>query len=173
MTRILKTAWALALALLACVADAAPQAKLALLQANVADAPVYEVLDKAGIQQPEKAQTAATWKLARGGPIATQKQPAERLIELYTGTPSSPVLLARVLLRYYRSGTDWAAHFQLIEEPALVKANGRWQPLQLAAGMPALLVQHGGTLPNAEGFFPRLEFGLTTGPLALIAWQVR
>lgn len=131
------------------------------------------VLEKAGLQLANAPSARATWTLAPGDPLRTDQRPSDRLIELYTGTPQTPSLLCRVVLRYYAAKSGWVPRFQLQDEPALARVEGRWQPVEIARGAPALLVQHGNAMPNADGFLPTVEIGLTTGPLTIVAWQVR
>lgn len=131
------------------------------------------VREARGIQLAQSLQAAATWKLQPGDPVRAEPRPPDRVIELYTGTLQAPSLLCRVLLRYYAGRAGWTPHFRLEQEPLLAKVNGRWQPFELIRGAAGALVQHGSVLPNAEGFFPTLEFGLSAGLLPIVAWQVR
>lgn len=131
------------------------------------------ITERAGLQFFASPAPHATWKLLPGDAISGRQQPVERVVELYTGTPQSPVLLCFILLRYYRVANSWVPHLQLQQDPLVAFVNGEWKPVELAPGLTAAIVQHGNTLPNPEGFFPRLEIGLRSGPLALIGWKVR
>lgn len=130
------------------------------------------VLDVAGVKLAESPVAASTWKLLPGDPVEAQTAPPERLVEIYTGTLQAPSLLCRVLLRYYGRGGAWIARFRLDEEPLVARVNGRWQPFELVRGAGGMLVRHGATLPNADGFFPTIEFGLSAGTLPIVAWRV-
>ena len=131
-----------------------------------------KVLDKAGPQPAASIVPAPAWRLLPGETLTAAERPRDRLIELYAGTPQSPSLLARVWLRYYRGAAGWTAYFRLEEVPLVALVNGRWQPLDPARGVVGLVLQ-GNALPNAEGFFPTLEFGLGGGTLAIVGWQAR
>ena len=160
--------WTLVLALLALPAGAAER-KLLSLESAPTNTVELAVLDKPGAQQADPIAAFPTWKLKPGDPIRADARPPDRIVELYSGTVLAPSLLCRVLLRYYASDSGWTPQFQLDDEPAVARVNGRWQPLGGIAG----LVRFGNTLPNAEGFFPTIEFGLGAGSLSIVAWQVR
>ena len=131
-----------------------------------------KVLDEPGGHFAEQPGSAPAWRLRAGDAVALKSQPPDRVVDLYTGTPHAPSLLGRVIVRYYPGAKGWLAHFRLEEEPLVARINGRWQPLDPARGVTGL-VRIGNTLPNAEGFFPTLEFGLGGGTLAIVAWQIR
>lgn len=130
------------------------------------------VLEIAGVQLAKSPGPAATWKLKPGDRVTADARPPDRVIELYTGTPQAPSLLCRVVLRHYADPAGWTPHFLLDEEPLVAKVGGRWQPLELIRGAGGMLVRHGNTLANAEGFFPTIEFGLSAGLLPIVAWRV-
>lgn len=133
---------------------------------------VLDVLEKPGAQFANPPALAQTWRIKAGDAVGGNAQPGDRVVELYTGTPHAPTFLCRVVLRYYRGKSGWLPQFRLDEEPLVARINGRWQPLDPARGL-AGLVQFGSTLPNGEGFFPTIEFGLGGAMLPIVAWQVR
>ncbi len=132
-----------------------------------------EVRAKPGIQVAKVVEASARWHVLPGETVDTKDPPGLRVVDLYSGTSRSPELVARILVRYFGSAGKWVPHYQMTEEPAVVRREGRWAPVMIGQGMPGLIVQHGSTLPNANGFFPRIEFSVTTGPLAVGAWLVR
>lgn len=169
-----RTTTALLIALLALLAPPAPAAERELLRLESSPpAATLHVLEVAGVQLAKSAQSFPTWTLKPGDTVTADARPPDRVIELYTGSLQAPSLLCRVVLRYYPQGARWTPHFRLDEEPLVARVNGRWQPLELIRGAAGLLVRHGGTLPNADGFFPTIEFGLSAGGLSIVAWQVR
>lgn len=133
---------------------------------------VLEVLEKSDAQLPNAPALAQTWRLKAGDTVTGSARPGDRVIELYTGTLHAPTLLCRVIVRYYRAASGWIPQFRLDEEPLVARVNGRWRPLDPARGL-AGLVQIGSTLPNGDGFFPTIEFGLGGAMLPIVAWQVR
>jgi len=52
----------------------------------------------------------------------------------------------------------------------VIRKTGRWLPLTSVQGVPNLIERTGTALPNAEGYFPSLEFGMTTGATPIDAW---
>lgn len=128
-----------------------------------------EVTDVPGMKKAASTAAFPTWKVLPGDPIRADSQPPDRLVELYSGTLLAPDLLCRIVLHYYPSDDGWIPQFRLEEQPAVAWINGRWQPLGDIAG----IVRHGNLVPNAEGFFQTIEFGLSAGSLAIIAWRVR
>lgn len=131
-----------------------------------------EVRDRPEPGKVEEARAEGRWQISAGETVRTAVPPAPCAVELYSGTGLSPELIGRVIVRYARAAAGWVPEFRLDEEPTVARVNGQWVPLSLASGSPGLLVQHGGTLPNAEGFFRSIEFSLTTGPVAITAWRV-
>lgn len=147
---------------------------LLVLGATAGDRPVrIEVREKPGIQTPKEVTAYPRWHVLPGESVRTKEAPVPRVVDLYAGTAQSPELVARVLVRYFGGAGKWIPHYRITEEPAVVRRDGRWAPVMIGLGMPGLIVQHGGTLPNADGFFPRIELSLTTGSLAPSAWLVR
>jgi len=133
----------------------------------------HRVLDVSGPQRAEPPAAFPTWTLTPGDAVRGDIRPPDRVVELYSGTREAPSLLCRIVLRYYPSASGWMPQLRLEEEPVVAPVGGRWQPLALAGGLAGALVRHGNALPNAEGFFPALEFGLSAGSLSIVAWQVR
>lgn len=125
---------------------------------------------------PARGRPAERWRIEPGQPLTSAQRPADRAVHLYqaTGTGAS-TLLAIVHVRYYPDAEGhWTPHFQLLEEPLVRYQDGRWQPYATSrGGTPLWLVLTGTSLPNAEGFYPTLEFGFSAGPLTLDAWLVR
>lgn len=170
-----KSAWVALLlsAVLATRALLAAEPTLAQLQAPGPETASLTIVDRSEPQFLQTPASALTWKLTPAAPLPAGAPPNNRLIDLYTGTATAPVLLCRVLVRYYRDRSGWMPYFQLNEEPLLTRVNGRWQPIELAPGIPALIAQKGNAVPTPEGFFPSLEFGLTSGSLTIVGWRVR
>jgi hypothetical protein len=151
----------------------AAEVKLAVLQAAAPGGANLQILDRPEPQFLQVPAASLTWSLRPAEPLTASTRPDNRVIELYTGTPTGLTLLCRIFVRYYPSRAGWLPYFQLNEEPLLIRVNGRWQPIELMPGTPALIAQKGNTIPTPEGFFPSLEFGLTVGALPIAGWQVR
>ena len=123
---------------------------------------------------PLRGQPQPRWTIRPGEALEAPRRPAERIVALFHGPAASSQLLCRIVVRYYADAHGgWVPHFQLQDEPAVVREGDRWRPLTLNRGVPALIILTSSTLPNAEGFFPSLEFALTTGPIAIDHWAVQ
>lgn len=170
----MKAVKVLLLALLATGPVQAAEIKLAKLHAvPVAADTVFDVLVKTEPQAPKAPVTANAWKIVPAETIRSSAQPGDRVIELYTGSSTAPILLARVHVRYQQMSAGWVPYFQLNEEPLVVRKDGRWQPVELARGVPAVLVQQNNAMPTVDGFLPTLEFGLAGTTLPIVSWLVR
>lgn len=148
-------------------------AKLMRLQASDPGLAALTVLDEPGFKMRQAPVVANEWKLMADEPLQSDTRPRERVIELYTGAAGAPILVCRVLVRYYSAdGERWVPGFRIDEEPLVTNVGGRWQPIELVKGIPTLLVQKGSVLPNAEGFFPTITFALNSGAFPLVGWRV-
>lgn len=149
-------------------------AKLMRLQASDPGLAPLTVLDEPGLKLRDSPVVANEWKLTADEPLTNDTRPRDRLIELYSGAKGAPILVCRVLVRYYsKDGKKWVPGFRIDDEPLVTNVGGRWQPVELVKGIPTLLVQKGGVLPNAEGFFPTITFALSSGSFPLVGWQAR
>jgi hypothetical protein len=114
------------------------------------------------------------WALHPGEALTSDARPADRLVELYQASGQQATLLCAVQVRYFRNRDGaWQPHYLLLDEPLVMRKGERWQPLTAQLGNAALVVLTSSTLPNAEGFYPALEFGLSTGTTPIDYWQVR
>ena len=123
---------------------------------------------------PYRGKPQRKWAIRPGHTLGAASRPASQVVELYKGTPREPILIVRVVIKYFRNGEgNWVPHFLLDQEPLVVRAGKRWKPLTTIQGVPSLLVITGNTLANAEGFYPKIDFELSTGPLAIDFWVVK
>jgi len=124
---------------------------------------------------PTRGKEFDKWTLRPGSAFASEARPDDMLVEFYRGVDSEPVLLFSIGIRYFRDNSAvWVPHYQLNEEVRVVRdKNGRWQPLTAVRGAATFIVLTNTTLPNSEGFYPSLEFGLTNGLLQIDSWVVR
>lgn len=102
-------------------------------------------------------------------------RPSDRAVELYQANTQGRSLVCIVHVRYYRNPAgQWVANFQLVEQPLVARdAQGNWKPFTEIRGTPGLVVLSGSALPNAEGFYPSLEFGLNLKKVFVNSWAVR
>lgn len=132
------------------------------------------VADPAPSASPTRGKPVLKWTIRAGDTLKAAARPTARAVELYSGTATQPVLVCRVIVNYFRNRDElWVPHFRLEEEPLVTRQGNRWVPLSTVRGIPTLIVLTSSTLPNPEGFYPSLEFGLTTGLLSIDLWVVR
>lgn len=123
---------------------------------------------------PQRGRPPVRWRILPGEGLDSATRPPDRAVHFYHGAAAPYSLLCIVHVRYYRDARGrWVPRFQLYEEPLVVPKDGRWQPFTTARGAPLVLVLTGNALPNAEGFYPTLEFGFSAGAVSIDAWVVR
>lgn len=129
--------------------------------------------DSAPTASPTRGKPVLKWPIRAGDTLKAAVRPAARTVELFSGAATQPVLVCRVVVNYFQNREGaWVPHFRLDEEPLVTRRGNRWVPLSTIRGIPTLIVLTSSTLPNPEGFFPSLEFGLTTGLLSIDLWVV-
>jgi hypothetical protein len=126
------------------------------------------------VTSPFVGKLSPKWVVLPGQAIASAQRPADRVVHLFRKVGLQQSHICSINLRYYpdKEGA-WIPHFQMDEQPAVVRRNGRWVPIKELQGISSLIVLTSSTLPNAEGFYPSLEFGLTVGMTSIDAWIVR
>ena len=155
------------------VRDAASPPVLMLLEHTQAGKQIQTRIEvKDGlVASPDKGKPQAKWIIRAGDALKTGSRPGDRTVNFYQGADTQSTLLFIVKVRYYQNGAGrWVPQFLLNEEPLVMRKNGRWQPLTTVQGVPSLIVRTGTALPNAEGYFPSLEFGMSTGATSIDAW---
>lgn len=162
---------------------------LALVPITVAAAPVIMILEHRENGKPIQTEIEAIpdlvtsphagkglpkWAILPGWAIQSQVRPGDRVVHLFRQIGLNRNHLCTVKVRYFSNKEGlWLPHFQLNQEPLFVRKNGRWQPLTVVKGVATLIVLTSSTLPNGEGYYPSLEFGLTTGLTKIDSWIVR
>jgi hypothetical protein len=126
-------------------------------------------------KSPLQGKALEKVRILPGNPLVIDQQPSDAIIELYRGGGIEGGMLCSIGVRYFRDPRGlWVPHFQLIEDALVTRApDGRWRPLNIARGAPSLIVMSGTSLPNPDGFYPTLEFGLTNGMLQIDSWTIR
>lgn len=159
------------------------------LPASVAAAPVIMVLEH--IDDGQRVQTEVEakfdhvisphagrgrpkWKILPGEAIESKRRPQDRTVHLFRLVGLQHTRVCIINVRYFKNKKGaWVPHFLLNQEPLLIKEGKRWKPLTKFAGIASLIVLTSSTLPNAEGYYRSLEFGLTTGLTYIDFWFVR
>jgi hypothetical protein len=134
-----------------------------------------EISNKPGVYAaPRRGPAPPSWRLRPGRDVEGGGAPPERQVEFLHRSGETLESLCIVQVRYFRVAGNWRPFFRLDETPLFARdAAGRWRPLAVPGGSPALLQLQGSVLPNADGYYPRLEFSLTTGSAAIDSWVVR
>ena len=123
---------------------------------------------------PTRGQTREKWTVRPGEALTSAVRPADRLVELYQASGAQATLLCAVQVRYFQSRDgQWQPHYVMLDEPLVMRRGERWLPGAALRGNAALVVITNATLPNAEGFYPALEFGLSIGTTPIDLWQVK
>jgi hypothetical protein len=123
---------------------------------------------------PDKGKPRDKWIIRAGDALKSEVRPGDRSVGFYRGVDNQSTLLFVVKVHYYlNSDGRWVPQFQINEEPVVIRLNGRWQPLSTSQGIAGQIALTGTALPNAEGYFTSLEFGFTSGPASIDAWQVQ
>lgn len=126
------------------------------------------------VASPDKGKPRDKWIIRAGDALKSEARPDDRSVGFYQGADDQTTLLFVVKVRYYlNTDGSWVPQFQINEEPQVIRLNGRWQPLTSAKGIAGQITQSGTALPNAEGYFTYVEFGFTSGPASIDAWQVQ
>lgn len=124
----------------------------------------------------EKTKTAQfQWLLRPGDSVKSAVRPDDKFIELAHAADGNSLTLCVVEVRYFPDGQRWKPAFRIDETPLVARdpATGQWRPVGYVDGNPALIQLIGPSLPNAEGYYAELRFGLTTGPVAIHSYTVR
>ncbi len=123
---------------------------------------------------PHAGKGQLSFAILPGDALEAKLRPKDRTVHLFRKVGLQYVALCVISVRYFRNrDTKWLPHFQLNQEPLFVRKNKRWVPLTTVKGIATMIVLTSSTLPNAEGYYPSLEFGLTTGLTFIDSWVVR
>ncbi len=126
------------------------------------------------VTSPHAGKAHPKWAILPGEAIASERRPRDRAVHLFRRIGLQHVRFCTVNVRYFKNGEDaWVPHFQLNQEPVLIKEGKRWRPVSKFGGAASLIVLTSSTLPNAQGYYRSLEFGLTTGLTYIDSWIVR
>jgi hypothetical protein len=160
----------------ALTAEAAAPVLLTLDSADAGKPRVSAVVKAEGglTASPTRAQPREKWSLKPGEALRSEARPADRLVELYQASGTQATLLCAVQVRYFRNPDGaWQPHYVMLDEPLVTRRGEKWLPVTALRGNAALVVITNATLPNAEGFYPALEFGLSIGTTPIDYWQVK
>lgn len=141
---------------------------------NGAHHPIKVDLAPGETVSPAAGKPQEKWWLLAGQPIRVEQRPPDLTVELYKGKGEQHVLLCAIAVRYYPGGDGvWVPRYLLIEQALLIPQNGRLVPVTQLEGAAGLIALTGTALPNAEGFYPTLEFGLAQGLMQIDSWIIK
>jgi hypothetical protein len=147
---------------------------LFVLQREAAGAKALSIADESAVfESPQAGALAIGWNVRGGEILRGRERAADRQVDFYQGKPGPQrELLCTLLVRYFPAPGGWAPRYRLREELFFMRQGERWVPLKTVNGEPSVIIQLSDTLPNVEGYYASLRFGLTTGPTAIDAWRV-
>ncbi len=124
---------------------------------------------------PAKGLPQLVWQIKPGDSLTAGKRPQDRLVSLYTGTDiKKRLLLSLVHIRYFQNKDgNWAPFYKINQQYLAVRRGGRWVPVTSVRGVPILIVITDSGVPNAYGFYPKLNIGFNTRRMQIDSWFVR
>lgn len=165
-------------ALLMAMLGAAPAAQakapaLVILQAptgtKLKPTPIRDQIGK--FPSPVTGKPQSSWILAGGDARASPNPPPDRLVRLYHAVDNQLLLLCTLVVKYSLYDNKWIPAYR-IEERFVLMHNDK-QPLPSGMGDIDLAVMTGPELADANGFYRRLEFSLSSRPVTIDAWEVQ
>ena len=160
---------ALSLLLAGCFASAhaAPPDLAQLTFAGATKKQVIHIPAKTGKYTPKnKGPAQASWFLIPGEALKAETQPREQVIRLYHTTASTRALLCTIVVKYFPANGKWLPRYRMEENLMLARSGDHLVPAPTGMGEPDLNLMVGTLLPNVEGYYDRIEFGL---PLTRVA----
>ncbi len=132
-----------------------------------------EIKNKLGTFQSSYKDKAIGWTIRQGEPVQAKTAPSARQIDFYQLNGRDYELLCTVEVKYFpeKSGR-WLPRYRINQEMLFVKEGDKWRPLKMIDGIASLIQYTSNQFPNIEGYYPTLDFGLTTGAITIDAWKV-
>ena len=167
---------ALSLLLAGCFASAhaAPPDLAQLTFAGATKKQIIHIPAKAGKYTPKnKVSAQASWFLVAGEALKAGTQPAEQVIRLYRTAGSTRALLCTIAVKYFPANGKWLPRYRMEENLMLARTGERLVPMPTGMGEPDLNLMVGTLLPNVEGYYDRIEFGLPLTSVAIDYLEVQ
>ncbi len=131
------------------------------------------IREQAGsVVSPKTSTPQVVWLLNTGDARSGSEPPADRVIRLYHTVNAQPVLLCTVLVKYYPSNGKWIPTYHMEDRIVLMRAGAIFKPIPADTGDIELTLMIGTSLPNVDGYYSKLQFGLPSKPVGIDAWIV-
>ena len=114
----------------------------------------------------------AAWVLNAGDARSGSAPPADRIIRLYHIINGQPVLLCSVLVKYYPRDGKWEPAYRMQDRIVLMRDGANFKPIPAGTGDIELTLMIGTSLPNVDGYYSKLQFGLPSKSVGIDAWKV-
>jgi hypothetical protein len=170
----LKIALSLLVTAFAAGAHAAPPDLALLAFPGATKKEIIHIPAKTGKYTPKTAGKAQrSWLLLSGAPLQAATRPDERVIRLFRVIENTPTLLCTIVVKYFPDNGKWQPLYRMEERMMLARTGDHLVPVPSGMGDPDLNLMVGSSLPNVEGYFDRIEFGLPSAPIAIDSWEVQ
>ena len=164
---------AAALLLPAGVAQAAKPVLATLQYQDGAKTVSVPIREQAGsVASPKTSKPQSVWVLNAGDTRGGSAPPADRIIRLYHSVNTQPVLLCTVLVKYYPGNGKWIPTYQMQDRIVLMRNGANFKPIPADTGDIELTLMIGTSLPNVDGYYSKLQFGLPSKSVGIDAWVV-
>ncbi len=131
------------------------------------------IREQAGsVVSPKTSAPQAVWLLNSGDVRSGSAPPADRVIRLYHNVNAQPVLLCTVLVKYYPSNGKWIPTYHMQDRIVLMRDGATFKPIPADTGDIELTLLLGTSLPNVDGYYSKLQFGLPSKSVGIDAWIV-
>ena len=124
------------------------------------------------IPSPAVGKPQAVWLLSAGETLSGNAPAAERVIRFYHAVNNQPVLLCTVLVKYYPHDGKWVPAYHMEDRIVLMRAGENYRPIPAGNGDIELALMIGTSLPNVDGYYSSLQFGLPSKAVGIDTWEV-
>jgi hypothetical protein len=147
---------------------------LTLLQYNsgakIKSTPIPDVPGK--FKSPVAGKPQASWVLARGDLRSSATSPPERAIRFYRYVNAQPELVCTVQVKYFPHNGQWEPAYRMEDRVVLMRDGANVKPIPSGTGDMELVLMLGSSLPNVDGYYSKLEFGLPSKSVTIDAWDI-
>jgi hypothetical protein len=137
---------------------------------KIKTAPIRE--QAGAVPSPAAGKPQTAWVLGSGDKRSGDAPPAERIIRFYHNVNNQPVLLCNVLVKYYPRDGKWEPAYHMQDRIVLMRDGASLKPIPAGTGDIGLTLMIGTSLPNVDGYYSSLQFGLPSRTVGIDAWEV-